>query len=289
MKMVESFHNKGHHLYVDNFYSSLALFTSLSAVGIGACGTLRCNRKGTPNEIKKPHTKLSKGDLLTCVSGGMRFLKWKDKREVTILTTIHDDSLISKRRRTRSVPGGFEDISKPQAVEQYNRYMGGVDKMDQYLSYYGFTRRTCKWWKKAFFSLMDTAMVNAYILYSKSHQSSKKLSHMQFRIQLAKDLLCEASHVVMSPSNEVLLSQSSQSLLPPSSRLTERHFLGKIPPRQNGAPGQRDCVVCSGRKGRGRKTTTYFCKQCGVGLCVVPCFELYHTKVDPIRHLGREL
>ena len=27
--------------------------------------------------------------------------------------------------------------------------------------------------------------------------------------------------------------------------------------------------------------TTYMCKQCTLLMCVVPCFELYHTKVDP--------
>ena len=253
MKLLEKLHNKGHHLYVDNFYSSPTLFISLRKVGIGACGTLRCNKRGTPNEIKRPATKMSKGDIITAASDGILFLKWKDKREVTILTTIHDNSTISKRRRTRSAPGGFEDVFKPHAIEQYNRYMGGVDKMDQYLSYYGFPRRTFKWWRKAFFSLLDVAIVNAYILYSLSSQTGKKLSHMQFRVQLAKQLLVEASHFISS-SNEHLGSQSSQSSLsstsslPPISRLTERHFLGKIPPRANGNPGQRDCIVCSKKK-----------------------------------------
>ena len=42
------------------------------------------------------------------------FLKWKDKREVTLLTTLHDDATIMKRRRTSSVVGGYEEIVKPQ-------------------------------------------------------------------------------------------------------------------------------------------------------------------------------
>ena len=171
--------------------------------------------------------------------------------------------------------------------------------MDQFLSYYGFGRRTFKWWRKAFFSLLDVAVVNSYILYTLSEQDGKKLSHLNFRIRLAKELLHEAfqslapssSHSSSSSSAESSSSSSdlrnrlSQSSLPPNSRLTGRHFPDKVPPRPNGNPGQRDCVVCSGKKGRGRRTTTYCCKECGVGLCVVPCFQLYHTKSDPQRYL----
>ncbi len=53
-----------------------------------------------------------------------------DKRQVTMLSMLHDDSMVSKRRWSRHVPGGQEDISKPKTVE-YNQYMGGVDKNEQ--------------------------------------------------------------------------------------------------------------------------------------------------------------
>lgn len=284
MQLTEGYQGKNHHLYVDNFYTSPTLFTSLWNASTGACGTLRCNRAGTPGIIKKP-PKMSKGDIITHRNGQLFFLKWKDKREVTVCTTIHDDSLVTKRRRTSSVPGGFEEISKPVAVEEYNHFMGGVDKMDQLLSYYGFSRRTFKWWRKAFFNLFDMAIINAYILYTLSAQDNRKLSHLHFRIELAKQLLHEASHPVQSSSSQLLTSHSSQASLSRAARLTERHFPDKVSARSNGTPGQRDCAVCSGTRGRRRKTTTYCCKQCGVGLCIVPCFELYHTKVDPARYL----
>ena len=147
LSLVESFHHKGHHLYMDNLYTSPTLFAILSASG--ACGTLRTNRKGVPHSIKT--SKLSKGDVVTAsTEGDMLFLKWKDKREVSLLTTIHDDSSVLKERHSRLVSGGTEEISKPYAIDQYNKFMGGVDQQDQFLSYYGFSRRTVKWWKKVF-------------------------------------------------------------------------------------------------------------------------------------------
>ena len=74
-------------------------------------------------------------------------------------------------------------------IEQYNTYMGGVDKADQLLSYYGFNHRAIKWWKRTLFHLLDLAIVNSYILYKLSSDPSRQPSHQQFRIQLAKELL----------------------------------------------------------------------------------------------------
>jgi hypothetical protein len=41
---------------------------------------------------------------------------------------------------------------------------------------------------------------------------------------------------------------------------------------------QLHCHLCSSRGQR--KGTAYKCARCDVGLCVVPCFEEYHTKVN---------
>ena len=56
---------------------------------------------------------------------------------MSILSTVHDDSMLTKTRWTRLVEGGREDVRKPVMIEQYNKFMGGVDKSDQLLSYYG--------------------------------------------------------------------------------------------------------------------------------------------------------
>ena len=231
-----------------------------------------------PKEVMA--AELKKGDMTSReVQMGTLALKWQDKRPVVMLSTIHDDSWVSKRRWTRLVAGGIEEIEKPTMVEKYNMYMGGVDKGDQLMSYYGFSHRTVKWWRRAFFHLFEkSSLVNAYILYRLSVQDGRKLDHKHFRIELAKQLLGNADSNT-GPPNRCL------NVLPPPSRLTERHCLEKVQPCSSGRPSQHACVVCSNKKGRGKKTSTYQCKQCKLPMCIVPCFELYHTKVDPIRHL----
>ena len=46
MSLVQDLSNKRYHIYVDNFYTSPALFIDLHNHGFEACGTVRCDRKG---------------------------------------------------------------------------------------------------------------------------------------------------------------------------------------------------------------------------------------------------
>ena len=171
---------------------------------------------------------------------------------------IHDNRSVLKERHSRLASGCTEEINKPYAIDQYNKFMDGVDKQDQFISYYGFSRRTRKWWKKVFFHLLDTAVVNAYIMYTHSQHSSKKLTHVQFRIELAKQLLLQGNSLA---SPELL---GTQSPLQPAARLTEQHLLKKVPSRPNGKQSQHDCAVCSFKKGRKRRNTVDQCTKCGL-------------------------
>ena len=151
----------GYRVFMDNFYSSPALFRDLQEEGFEACGTLRSNRRGIPDDLKS--AKLRKGESHFSRDDDLLFMKWRDKREVMMLSTFHDDTFIEKRRRTRLAQNGVERIEKPAVVEEYNMHMGGVDKgkmcvittmtynlhavftsADQMILYYGFAHCSVK-------------------------------------------------------------------------------------------------------------------------------------------------
>ena len=120
--------------------------------------------------------------------GKVLCLKWKDKRDVLLLSTIHDDvAMVDILRRSRTVAGGVERIQKPKVIDDYNQHMGGVDQSDQLVMYYGYAHRQTKWWKRVLFHLVDLSLVNASILYNSVNE--KKLTQMEFRIEVAKGLL----------------------------------------------------------------------------------------------------
>ena len=58
---------------------------------------------------------------------------------------------------------------------------------DQMVLYYGFAHRSIKWWKRVFFHILDTAIVNAHILFTAS--SDTKLTQLEFRRAVAEGLL----------------------------------------------------------------------------------------------------
>ena len=53
---------------------------------------------------------------------------------------------------------------KPLMIVDYNKHMLGVDKLDQFMSYYCFLHKSVKWWRKVFW-ILEVAVVNAYIIY----------------------------------------------------------------------------------------------------------------------------
>ena len=52
MKLMSPLLQQGYHLYPDNLYTSVALYSDLFEKGIYCCGTVTGNRKGFPPSMK---------------------------------------------------------------------------------------------------------------------------------------------------------------------------------------------------------------------------------------------
>lgn len=57
---------KYHHVYFDNFFTSVKLLEDLEKDGLYACGTARSDRVGFPPQLKQ--AKLSKRYKLSCIA-----------------------------------------------------------------------------------------------------------------------------------------------------------------------------------------------------------------------------
>ncbi|PNF13954.1 hypothetical protein B7P43_G09638 [Cryptotermes secundus] len=222
-----------------------------------AVGTVSITRKVMPIDLKK---KLKKGEVVSARCGKLVALKWKDKRDVSVLTAEH-----FRRNATQFV-------NKPMCVIEYNKYMGGVDLKDQLLETFLLERKRQKaWYKKLFNHLVNTAVLNAYILYCKA---GNKKDHLLFRINLVNKIIAKTH----GQNLEKCKGRPSDTDME-CTRLTGQHFIQENPKNETYKVGRR-CVVCT--KNGMRKQTRYRCKNCPgtPSLCLDPCFEQYHTKVN---------
>ncbi|XP_035225123.1 piggyBac transposable element-derived protein 4-like [Stegodyphus dumicola] len=180
MTLIHDLLNKGYSLTLDNFYTSLELSELLIAGKTDICGTLRANRKGLPQELKSE--RLKKGEIMAFQKGKICVLKWQDKKPISFLSTYHgtDFETLSKNDKL---------IRKPTAIIDYNKKMGGVDKADQCLAYYPVIRnQQRKYYKKIFRHLLDQAVWNAFVIYTKCGGLNR---HLEFRLRLIERLIEE--------------------------------------------------------------------------------------------------
>ena len=159
--------DKGHHIYMDNYYTSPELFSELFYHETYACETVRQNRKGLPTSVKQAKLKPLQSVYLR--SGPMLCLKWSGekkkstKKPVTILSTIHEATeLLTKKKDAYG-----NRIPKPVPIYEYTKNMSGVDISDQYMSFHVALRKSMKWSHKLFFHLFNMVILNSYLLNKK--------------------------------------------------------------------------------------------------------------------------
>ncbi|KAG8235162.1 hypothetical protein J437_LFUL015202 [Ladona fulva] len=142
--LINPYLEKINTLFVDNWYSSTALFCGLHDRVTNAHQTVRKNRRNLPRKEEK----LKKGEL--------------SKREVWMLSTSHSGKL-PKTGKKDWLMG--EMILKHQCVVDYNKSTGALDKANMMLSSIDSIWKAVEWYKKLFFLFFDLLILNSFFLY----------------------------------------------------------------------------------------------------------------------------
>lgn len=155
-------------------------------------------------------------------------------------------------------------IMKPKCVIEYNNYMKGVDRVDQYLSYYSILRKTRKF---------TCAFFNSCLVYNMHNNSSlpyKKylleLSRCHIANKKTKDLeLMDIEEPQPGTSNSA--PRTPRYNIDPPRRLSldiKKHKLIRIENKAKKLYAQRNCVVCAAHKKR--KLTCFKCEFCNASV-----------------------
>lgn len=203
------------------------LFYFLAKRNTSSCGTLCANC--APPCLR--NLNLQKGQVQSVSSDNILAQKFKDKRDVYMLTTCHKPA----------VEGGGQIRNKPPAILEYNQKMGAVDKHDQQLQPYDATRKCLKWYKKLCIRFMQIALLNAHIAYTTTGGTD---SFLDFQ----KDVLSSLAFGNAERDGDEVDDHAV--------RLCGRHFIDILPPTEKARP-QKRCRVCA-KKLRVRKDTRYY-------------------------------
>jgi hypothetical protein len=153
-------------IYLDNYFTSVALFSELRACNFSTVGTTRPHKefpKGLVQLKTRFARKLEWNTLLVSVVQDVLCLAWQDNSIVLGLSNIYtvdkaDDFREKARRRPAKTPTNgrivrkvfgsdyIKDLQIPCFINDYNQYIGGIDLANQFREVYETYKPTSRTW-----------------------------------------------------------------------------------------------------------------------------------------------
>lgn len=168
--------NYPYHIFMDNLFTSFNLLKCLKQRGYHGTGTIHDNRipKDCPLPNKAVMKKIER-DKAVAATEKRRWnpiCKWVDNNVVSVASTVYGlQPTIRIKRFCRKLR---KNITIPQQmlIHQYNKYMGGTDRMDEDISHRRINIRGKEWWWPLFTWQIDAAINNAWLTYRQAVNSS---------------------------------------------------------------------------------------------------------------------
>ncbi|XP_062595326.1 piggyBac transposable element-derived protein 4-like [Saccostrea cucullata] len=259
LKLTESLEGKNFHVFYDSFFTSIALARSLLEKRIFSCGTIMRNRKGFPSDLKNL-PRMNQGEYVTRQDGKLSATVWMDSRPVAILSTTASTVEMSANACRRLKDGTEISVPRPQSVGHYQAFFRGVDIFDQLRSKYSVGRPSKKWWKYVLHFLINTAIINTFLIMKESvNLPKKKYRQLDYRLALAKLLI----GTFRTPPKTAARRQLSEN--------STTHKLIRLSCKRS------YCKNCAKAVPKKRKDTSFGCGLCEVHLCGKQCFALFHN------------
>ncbi|XP_028656905.1 piggyBac transposable element-derived protein 3-like [Erpetoichthys calabaricus] len=254
-----------HKIYFDDFFTGFSLMKYLKDIDVRATGTARFNRMNKcpiapDKEMKKKER--GKCDYRFDSENEILGVIWNDNSCVKLLSNHEPIDPMSQVNRWSRKNKREIQVPQPKLITEYNRHMGGVDKMDRNVQKYRIKVRGKKWYFPLLTNAIDVALVNSHALYCLANGA---IPLLDFRTYVARAYLALSSRISdPKKAGRKSFSKPAKSHVPVDIRTSGTgHYIectemGK----------QRKCAVC---KTNARKQ----CCKCNVELHV-ECFPVWH-------------
>lgn len=176
-------------VYCDNFFTSPSLLSNLQRKNVKITGTARQNRVDKcPLLDVKSFKKEARGfyDYRFDRKDGICAVRWNDNNVVTLLSNEFGVQPIQKAGRYSAALKRRIEIDQPNVVAQYNRFMGGVDRLDANIGTYRIAIRGKKWYTSILTWLVDVTVNNSALL---ARSMGANVDTLEFRRSIARTLL----------------------------------------------------------------------------------------------------
>ena len=270
----------GTHLYFDNYFASLLLLLKLKEMGLESACTLRGGRKGGAEKEMKTESELrslGRGSYDFRKSpDGVLIVQWYDNKLVGVGSTFNSCEPVIPVRRWSKSEKKYISLDKPNIIDTYNKFMGGVDKADMMLSFYRNKIRGRKWYKRIVFHFLDVCVTNAWVL----SKNTNDWPHLfNFKLNIALCLIKGAAMPDNMRRSDVL---SLAPVIPSSNSDPAQDRVVPDEVRLDGMHHYSRCVAkiakrCKTNCGSGTK---YYCVKCKMYLCSSAdkhCHYTFHT------------
>ena len=173
---------QGHIVAFDSFSTSVSLMDKLYSIGVNAVGTVNAKRVRQTILFEK---NLEEGEYRAKFGGEPGSCRksifiWKDNAIFRLMSNYHGSDIVKVQRKQRD--GTSKDKNCPKAMDDYNRYIGGVHTANQLRSCYEKDRRSKKWWHRLFYALLETTLVNSWICFNDLVSSHNAKNHYLFTL-----------------------------------------------------------------------------------------------------------
>ena len=249
-------------------FSSVCLYRKILVDFIYCTGTICTNRRNFPPALKQCVKKGlgCRGDREVRQDGNIVVTVWQDTRPVTFISSGHNPACTTPVRR-KKIDGSTVEVECPECTVAYNKYMGRVDRGDQYHKYYHVRMKSRKSYKYIFWFLFEVCVYNLFILSRYSPCNHPISSYLSYRQQLAKELIGQ----YCSRKRHVI----SHTVIHADLVVNTHHFPCKST--------KRTCKLhpC-------KRQAVWYCATCDMHLChtgdhTTDCFLIHHARHNHYR------
>ncbi|KAK1125429.1 hypothetical protein K0M31_020472 [Melipona bicolor] len=173
ISLCQNIFYKGHTICTDRWYTSIDLAQELITKSTHLIGMVQQNCRGISREVVTK--KLKRGEMFAKENSiGLTLMKWKDRRNVLLLSTKHSVETVTNRKRK-------SNCIRPKILLDYNIGKPLIDVSDQMMIC--SSHKSIKWYKKlAFELLLNTAVTNAWVMHNSIKNNSISLVEFKKRL-----------------------------------------------------------------------------------------------------------